>query len=70
MFSGAFSVLQDPCNPLEVHPISLAGEELESKLTRLREAIQRQGARCILLKLGEEDSGFAWFCYKNTRDVI
>ena len=55
---------QDPCNPLVVHPLSSAGEELESKLTRLREAIQRQGARCILLKLGEEDGGFLLQEYK------
>ena len=49
---------QDPCNPLEVHPHSLAGEEVESKLTRLREAIfKREGGGGILLKLGE-DSGF------------
>lgn len=70
MFSGdlflqlpTVSSPQDPCNALVVHPLSM-GEELESKLTRLREAIQRQGARCILLKLGEEDSGFLLQEYK------
>ena len=51
--SGA-SVLfaQDPCNVLEIHPLHLAGESVDSKLRRVREAIQEQKASCILLRPG------------------
>ena len=43
---------QDPCNVLEIHPLHLAGESVDSKLRRVREAIQEQKASGILLSRG------------------
>ena len=41
---------EDPRNSVQIHPLHLSGESVESKLRRLRDAIREQKASCILLK--------------------
>ncbi|CAL1147018.1 unnamed protein product [Cladocopium goreaui] len=57
---------EDPCNVLEIHPLHLAGESVDSKLRRVREAIQEQKASCILLSALDQ---IAWLFNLRGSDI-
>eukprot|EP00435_Cladocopium_sp_Y103_P032803 s2_g8.t1 len=57
---------EDPCNPLEIQPLHLAGESVDSKLSRVREAIKEQKASCILLSALDQ---IAWLFNLRGSDI-
>ncbi|CAJ1365195.1 unnamed protein product [Effrenium voratum] len=57
---------EDPCNPLQIHPLDLAGETIQSKLTRVRDAIASQGAGAILLSALDQ---IAWLFNLRGSDI-
>ena len=57
---------EDPCNAVQVHPLNLAGETIESKLKRLREAISAEGASVILLSALDQ---IAWLFNLRGSDI-
>ena len=45
---------EDPCNPVETHPIEYAGESMARKIERVREAVEEQGASvCVVSALDQ-----------------
>ena len=57
---------EDPCNPIEIHPYEFAGEDIVSKLQRLREAIRAEGASSILLSALDQ---IAWLFNLRGSDI-
>lgn len=55
-----------PINPVEIQPLSLAGESTASKLTRIRQELQRQGANAIVITQLDE---IAWTLNLRGTDV-
>ena len=57
---------EDPCNPIELHPIELAGESVESKLQRVRHAMEEQGASVCLVSALDQ---IAWLFNLRGSDI-
>mmetsp|Transcript_48783 Transcript_48783/g.113921 ORF Transcript_48783/g.113921 Transcript_48783/m.113921 type:complete len:641 (+) Transcript_48783:55-1977(+) len=57
---------EDPCKPVEAHPIVLAGESIVSKLEKVRVAIKEQGASAILISALDQ---IAWLFNLRGSDI-
>ncbi|MBR3432375.1 MAG: aminopeptidase P family protein [Bacteroidaceae bacterium] len=55
-----------PTNPIEIHPLEYAGETCQSKITRLREALQQAGAEGTVVSQLDE---IAWLLNLRGTDV-
>ena len=55
-----------PANPIEIHPIEYAGETCQSKINRLREALQQTGAEGTIVSQLDE---IAWLLNLRGTDV-
>ena len=56
----------DPCNPVELHPLDLAGESVPQKIRRVREAIDKEGANvCVVSALDQ----IAWLFNLRGSDI-
>ena len=55
-----------PTNPIEIHPLEYAGETCQSKITRLREALQQAGAEGTVVSQLDE---IAWLLNRRGTDV-
>ncbi len=55
-----------PTNPIEIHPIEYAGETCQSKINRLREALQQAGAEGTIVSQLDE---IAWLLNLRGTDV-
>ena len=55
-----------PTNPIEIHPIEYAGETCQSKISRLREALQQTGAEGTVVSQLDE---IAWLLNLRGTDV-
>ena len=55
-----------PTNPIEIHPLEFAGETCESKIARLREALQEAGAEGTVVSQLDE---IAWLLNLRGTDV-
>ncbi|CAE7931563.1 ampp [Symbiodinium sp. KB8] len=56
----------DPCNPVELHPLDLAGESVPQKIRRVREAVDKEGANvCVVSALDQ----IAWLFNLRGSDI-
>jgi len=55
-----------PNSPIEIHPLEFAGETAQSKMTRIRETVQAQGANAIIITQLDE---IAWTLNLRGTDV-
>lgn len=55
-----------PVNPVELHPLQYSGESVASKLQRIREATEKQGAKAVVISMLDE---VAWTLNLRGTDV-
>lgn len=57
---------EDPCNKIDVHPIEFAGETVQRKLKRVRDAVESRGASVFLMSALDQ---IAWLFNLRGSDI-